>query len=264
MSTRTTRPGGGGLREGGSRTEVIERGGVGAYHGNLAWTLQDESLNARNPFAPNKPPYYERTVYANISGPILRDRLTLNFTVDDNKQENVGTVKAETPDGPFSLGVTRPTLRRFYDAKGVLQLRDAHSIIMGFQYGTTDSRNENVGDFTLPERASRTNEQNYMTDLRQVSILSDRTVHEVNLKWSKSHSETIPFSNAPAINVRGAFDSGGAQNLQRTNRNTYELSNLVYFAGDTLTMRAGGPGLAHAPELVLRGEFLWRVHLFRS
>ena len=231
--------GGGGLREGGSRTEVIERGGVGAYHGNLAWTLQDESLNARNPFAPNKPPYYERTVHANISGPILRDRLTLNFTVDDNKQENVGTVKAETPDGPFSLGVTRPTLRRFYDAKGVLQLRDAHSIIMGFQYGTTDSRNENVGDFTLPERASRTNEQNYMTDLRQVSILSDRTVHEVNLKWSKSHSETIPFSNAPAINVRGAFDSGGAQNLQRTNRNTYELSNLVYFAGDTLTMRAG-------------------------
>ncbi len=147
--------GGGGLREGGSRTEVIERGGVGAYHGNLAWTLQDESLNARNPFAPNKPPYYERTVYANISGPILRDRLTLNFTVDDNKQENVGTVKAETPDGPFSLGVTRPTLRRFYDAKGVLQLRDAHSIIMGFQYGTTDSRNENVGDFTLPERASK-------------------------------------------------------------------------------------------------------------
>ncbi len=231
--------GGGGLREGGSRTEVIERGGVGTYHGNLAWTLQDESLNARNPFAPNKPPYYERTVNANISGPIIRDWLTLNFTVDDNKQENVGTVKAETPDGPFSLGVTRPTLRRFYDAKSILQLRDAHSLIMGFQYGTSDSRNENVGDHTLPERASRTKEQNYMTDFRQVSILSDRTVHEVSLKLSQSHSETIPFSNATAITVRGAFDAGGAQNLKRTDRNTYELSNLVYFAGDTLTMRAG-------------------------
>ncbi len=231
--------GGGGLRGGGARTEVIERGGVGAFHGNLAWTLQDESLNARNPFAPNKPPYYERTVNANISGPIIRDRLTLNFTVDDNKQENVGTVRAETPDGPFSLGVTRPTLRRFYDVKSVLQLADAHSLIMGFQYGTTDSRNENVGDFTLPERASRTEGQNYMADLRQVSILSERTVHEVNLRWSKSHSETIPFSNAQAITVKGAFDAGGAQNLKRVNRSTYELSNLVYFAGEKLTMRGG-------------------------
>ena len=231
--------GGGGLRGGGAKTEVIERGGVGAFHGNLAWTLQDESLNARNPFAPNKPPYYERTVNANISGPIIRDRLTLNFTVDDNKQENVGTVKAETPDGPFSLGVTRPTLRRFYDVKGVLQIADAHSLIMSSQYGTTDSRNENVGDFTLPERASRTQGQNTMIYLREVSILSEQTVHEVNFRWSKVHSETIPFSNAPAIAVKGAFDTGGAQNLKRLNRNIYELSNLVYFAGDTLKIRGG-------------------------
>ena len=231
--------GGRGLVWGGATTEVIERGGVGAYHGNLALTFQDESLNARNPFAPNKPPYYERTVNANISGPVIRDRLTLNFTADDNKQENVGTVKAETPDGLFSLGVTRPTLERLYDVNGVLQLADAHSLIMGFQYGTTDSRNENVGDFTLPERASRTQVQDHAVDLRGVSVLSERTVHEIGLKWSKSHSETIPFSNAPAITVRGAFESGGAQNLKRIDRDTYELSNLAYFAGERLTMRAG-------------------------
>ena len=231
--------GGGGLREGGAKTEVIERGGVGAFHGNLAWTFQDESLNARNPFAPNKPPYYERTVNANISGPIIRDRLTLNLTIDDNKQENVGTVKAETPDGPFSLGVTRPTLRRSYDVKGVLQLANAHSLIMGFQYGTTDSRNENVGDFVLPERASRTQGQNTMVDLREVSILSGRTVHEVHLIWSEEHRETNPFSNARMITVKGAFEAGGAQNRSRTDRNTYELSNLIYFAGEKLTVRSG-------------------------
>src|SRR5262245_46629426 len=41
------------------RTEVIQRGGVGAFHGNFMAMFQDESLNARNPFASNKPPYYE-------------------------------------------------------------------------------------------------------------------------------------------------------------------------------------------------------------
>ena len=234
-----TATGAGGLRGGGAKTEVIERGGVGAFHGNFASTFQDEKLNARNPFAGNKPPYYERTIDGNISGPIIRDRLSVNFTVSDNKQENVGTVKAETPAGPFSLGVTRPTLNRSYDVNGVLQLADAHSLIMGFQYATTDSRNENIGDFTLPERASRTQGQNHVIDLREISILSERTVHDLRLTWRKDHSETNPASNALAITVKDAFNGGGAQNRNRIDGNTYELSNLIYYAGDKLTMRSG-------------------------
>ncbi len=135
------------LHERGARTEVIERGGVGAFHGSFASTFQDEQFNARNPFARNKPPYYERTIDGNVSGPIISNRLSLNFTVSDNKQENVGTVKAETPSGPFSLGITRPTLNRSYDLTGVLQLAEAHSLNIGFQYATRDSKNEKRGRF---------------------------------------------------------------------------------------------------------------------
>src|SRR5262245_50187261 len=43
-----------GPQSGGAKTEVIERGGVGAFHGNFASTFQDEKFNARNPFAVNK------------------------------------------------------------------------------------------------------------------------------------------------------------------------------------------------------------------
>ena len=242
---------------------MIERGGVGAFHGNFASTFQDEKLNARNPFASNKPPYYERTIDGNISGPIIRDRLSLNFTVSDNKQENVGTVKAEIPTGPFSLGVTRPTLNRSYDVKGVLQLADAHSLNMDFQYATGDSKNENVGDFALPERASRTQTQNYMVDLREISILSERTVHDVHFIWRKDHSETNPFSNALAIIVKDAFTGGGAQNKNRTNGNKYELSNLIYFAGEKLTMRSGFQGWQRRQHSLSRRQLLRRIHIFR-
>jgi hypothetical protein len=228
-----------GPQSGGAKTEVIERGGVGAFHGNFASTFQDEKFNARNPFAINKPPYYERTIDGNISGPIIRDRFSMNLTVSDNKKNNVGTVKAETPTGPFSLGVTRPTLNRSYDVKGILQLADAHSLNMGFQYATSDSKNENVGDFGLPERASRTQTKNYMVDLREISVLSERTVHDVRFIWQKDHSETNPFSNAPAIIVKDAFTGGGAQNKNRSDGNQYDLSNLIYFAGEMLTMRSG-------------------------
>ena len=228
-----------GLHERGAKTEVIERGGVGAFHGNFASTFQDEKFNARNPFASNKPPYYERTIDGNISGPIIQDRLTLSFTVSDNKQENAGTVQAETPTGPFSLGITRPTLNRSYDLKNVLQLADTHTMNIGLRYATRDSNNENVGDFALPERASRTRTQDYEVDLREIWTLSERTVHDLRFKWRKDRSETNPASNATTIIVKDAFTGGGAQNKRRVDGNEYELSNLVYFAGDNLTMRVG-------------------------
>jgi len=244
-----------GPQSGGAKTEVIERGGVGALHGNFASTFQDDKFNARNPFANNKPPYYERTIDGNISGPVIRDRLTLNFTASDNKKENVGTVKAELPDGPFSLGVTRPTLNRSYDLRSVLQLADAHSLNMDFKYATGDSKNENVGDFALPERASRTKTQNYVVDLREIAILSERTVHDVRFIWRKDHTATNPFSNAPAIIVKDAFTAGGAQNKQTQNGNEYELSNLIYYAGEKLTMRSGFQGWQRRQRAIWEDNF---------
>ncbi len=255
FNVETGQASGAGLREMGTRTEVIERGGAGAFHGSLASTFQDEQFNARNPFASNKPPYYERTIDGNISGPIIGERLSMNFTFSDNKQENVGTVKAETPTGPFSLGITRPTLNRLYDLKGVLQLANAHSMNIAFQYATRDSENENVGDFALPERASRTQTQDYMVDLREIWFLSERTAHDIRFKWRRDHSETNPFSIATGIVVKDAFTGGGAQNERRVNGNEYELSNLIYFAGEKLTMRSGFQMLHRRERLISEENF---------
>jgi outer membrane receptor protein involved in Fe transport len=110
---------------------------------------------------------------------------------------------------------------------------------MGFQYASSDSKNENVGDFALPERASRTQAHDYSIDLREISILSERTVHDVRFKVTRDHSERNPASTALTIIVKDAFTSGGAQNLTRNDTDTYELSNLIYFAGEKLTMRSG-------------------------
>ena len=255
FNVETGQASGAGLREMGTKTEVIERGGVGAFHGSLASTFQDESLNARNPFARNKPPYYERTIDGNISGPIIGDRLSLNFTFSDNKQENVGTVKAETPTGPFSLGVTRPVVNRSYETRGILRIADAHSLHMSFQYATEDRKNENVGDFALPERASRSQTQDYMVDLREIWTLSERTVHDIRFIWRQDHSETNPFSNAQAIIVKDAFTGGGAQNERRVDGNDYELSNLIYFAGDKLTVRSGFQMLHRSERSISEDNF---------
>jgi hypothetical protein len=231
-----------GPQSGGAKTEVIEHGGVGALHGLFSSTFQDDKFNARNPYADNKPPYYERLINGNLSGPVIQNRLSLNFTFLDDKKENVGTVKAQLPTGPFALGVTRPTLNRSYDLRSTYQLADAHSLVMDLQYGSGDSQNESVGDFGLPERASRTQTRNYVGDLREISILSARLVHDVHFILRRDRSETVPFSNAPAIIVKDAFTGGGAQNQALSIGTEYQVSNLIYYAGDKLTMRSGFQG----------------------
>src|SRR5688500_6781049 len=101
-----------GYGSGGGGTEVIQRGGVGAWHGNSQFLLKDDALNARNAFAGNKPPYQERRVSADVSGPAIPGRLTSSASFYQQESENVGTIRATRPDGVFALGITRPNTFR--------------------------------------------------------------------------------------------------------------------------------------------------------
>ena len=244
-------PGGG--RE---RTEVIQRGGTGTYHGNFMAMFQDEALNARNPFADNKPPYYERTINGNFSGPLLRNRLTIDLTYNDNRRENVGTVKAETPDGPFALGITRPDVNRFFEGRGIAQLREAHALHFGFKFGMDTRKNQSIGNFTLPERGSNSEGHNYDFDVRQISELSGRTVHEARFAWRQERDETYPITTGVAINVLDAFNGGGAQSRVESEVRTYEFGNLLYHVGNRLTLRAGFSGSYRREHLIREKNFL--------
>jgi hypothetical protein len=248
-----------GPQAGGVRTEVIQRGGAGAFHGNFMAMFQDERLNARNPFASNKPPYYERTIDGNFSGPIIQDRLTAGFVLKNNRAENVGTVKAETLNGPFALGITRPVVDKLYEGSGILQLAEPHSLHFGFTYSTNSRENLNIGDFTLPERGSNSDLKSYIVDLREISVLSEKTVHEFRFGWRSDDSLTRPITTGVAINVLDAFNGGGGQNYNKLDATIYEFGNLLYRADDKYTLRTGFTGSYRREKSIIEnntiGEF---------
>ena len=256
---------GGGTGPGSLRqsTEVIERGGTGAFHGNVSAAFQDDALNARNPKAGNRPPYYERTISGNISGPLIRDRLTASFSLRDNRRENVGTVNALTLDGPFTLGITRPNVNRSYEGRGIFQLSEAQSLHFGAEYRSGSRENQGIGNFTLPERGSNSESRDYELGLRHIAVLSERVVYETRFSWEKGSSETTPLTVGPADNVLAAFNGGGGQTRRATDVADYEFGNLLYFTGGRLTLRAGTEGSYRREREVDEDNFSWSVYVFR-
>ena len=241
---------------GAGTAEVIQRGGVGAYHGRAEFLLKDESLNAGRRFANNKPPYQERQTSFDISGPVVPGRLTTSFSFSQHRAENVDTIRATLPDGIFALGITRPTVRRGFTVGNTYQLADAHSLSVDLSYGTTSSEKQGSGGFTLPERAHTFSARNWGIGVRQFSSLSSRSIYETRFSVDSNHDETTPITDTVQINVFDTFNGGGAQNRTENTGRTYEFGNLYTRFGEALTVKAGLEGAYRTNRSFSEDNFL--------
>lgn len=235
--------------------EVIERGGAGAFHGNVQFLIKDDALNARNPFAPNKPPYQERQVRVDVSGPLIPGRLTTGFGFGQDEAENIDTVHATLPDGLFELGIARPTTNRFYESSNTLRLSDAHSLDLNLAYWTDESNNQGIGLFTLPERASSSEGNGWDLEVRQFSTLSPRSIYETRFAFTDSRQQTTPLTEGVQIDVLDAFLRGGSQNRSEETGRNYQFGNMFTRVGEQWTLKAGVEGVYQTNRSVSEANF---------
>ena len=229
-------------------TEVIQRGGAGAWHGTTQSLFKDDALNARNVFAANKPPYQERQINVDVGGPTVPGRLTTNLVVQYSLAQNVDTINATLPDGPFALGITRPTTNRSVETRNTLQLADAHSLGFNARYFTDDHKDEGIGGFTLRDRASHRNGANWNAQIRQFSALGSGSLYETRFIVYGNRTKIVPFSDAVRVDVSDTFNSGGSQNQYRDDNRVYEFGNLYTRLGQKLTLKTGVEGFYRQSE----------------
>jgi hypothetical protein len=238
-------------RMGNRRTEVFQRGGIGAFHGNFQFLLKDESLNAsrrsynRGRRVPTvKPPYQERQANFNISGPLIPNRLTWSFIGSQNEAENVETINATLAGGvPFSREVVRPTTERSFATTGTYQLAESHSLNFSLTYAPYSRRNQGIGGFVLPERAWTTRGNTWDFEVKPFSALSPQSTYEARFKIRRGHVDTLPTTNGVLIDVVEAFGGGGSQNRSTVDERTYEFGTLYTRVSGNLALRAGMSGV---------------------
>lgn len=238
-----------------SRTEVIQRGGVGAFHGNVEFLLRDDALNARNPFARNKPDSQERQLSIDVSGPVIRNRLTSRVFFFQNEAENVDTIHAQLPGGVFEEGIVRPTTDRSYATTNTLQIGELSALDLAGEYFTSKGENQGIGGFTLREQAYTTEGDAWNFSARHFSVLSGGALFEYNFGVDSETESVIPSSDAVQINVLDAFSRGGAQNASETVHRNYQFGGMYTRIGEAWTFRAGVDGVYRTRRSDVRQNF---------
>jgi hypothetical protein len=103
-------------RMGHGRIEIITRPGTDRYRGSASFRFNNDALNTRNPYAPNKPPYQREDYGMEFAGPISRGKASFQVesdyrSVDDNQTINALVLDNNLMSTPFAQTITRPQSR---------------------------------------------------------------------------------------------------------------------------------------------------------
>jgi hypothetical protein len=144
-------------RVGFGRVEVFTKPGTDRLRGEAGFEFGDARLNARNPFATERPPSQRRMLQGNLAGPLgKRSSFFLALERFDNQETSVINAMVLNPahsEVPFRQAVVSPGVTNEIETRLDRQLTPSHTLVGRFLLEKRTMKNTGLDTFTLPERA---------------------------------------------------------------------------------------------------------------
>jgi uncharacterized membrane protein YgcG len=232
-------------RLGFGRIEILTRPGTNKFRGQASFSFNDESLNSRNPFAPNRAPFQSRQFEGNLSGPIISKKASyfLDFErrdISDNSIINATILNPQFNITPFSLAVLTPQTRTTFSPRFDYALNQKNTLVARYSYTHTARDNSGVGDFNLLTRAFNTATTQHSFQVTETAILAPTVVNETRFQFTHSNREQEGDNSIPTIRVLDAFTGGGSQvGLAFNKESRWELSNNTSWALNKHALKFG-------------------------
>jgi hypothetical protein len=248
------------------RVEVFTKPGTDKFHGNYSIQGGDKAFNTSNPFlgqSNTQPDYHTVFMIGSISGPINRFS---SFTVggshrdiQDNSIVNPGGYYASSADAtvpcqPGDLTCTyypsypesaravfHPQTRSDLSPRFDFALGDKNTLTVRYQYYVNGSKNNGVGNTTLPTAGYSSDATEHTIQISDTQIVNSHVINETRFEYQRESSSQNPLSTAPTLSVQGIFTSGGSsQGVQRSTSNHIEIQNYTSVALEKHFLRLGG------------------------
>lgn len=221
--------------------QIITKPNVKQWSGNASAAYRGDQFNARNAFAETQTPDQFRRFSMGARGPLVKDKTALTMYVDGNRSFEGGTIFAQNPTG----GDIRDQVKQPYEQTNVtLGLEHAltanQTLRLEYRHGTNERHNQGVGDFSIMDRAYDTDSTSQRLRAQTQGLIGKTTLNEFRVEVNRNSNSRSSFSDAPAINIIGAYMAGGAGQDSRGTTTTLELADDVDFSmGRNHALRAG-------------------------
>jgi hypothetical protein len=213
------------------RVEIITKTGTDKLRGQLFFNFNDESLNARNPFAANRAPFQSRFYGGSVSGPIIPNKLSFFMNVEQRNVTDNAVVNAIVLDDAlrpvqFNPAVVVPQTRTSINPRLDFQINPRHSLVFRYSFLRLNTENAGVGDFSLPSTAYDTSFRQHNLQLTETAILSPSVVNELRFQFVNTHRGQKGDNSIPNLRVLEAFTGGGSPiGLAFNDENRFELQD---------------------------------------
>jgi Carboxypeptidase regulatory-like domain len=219
-------------RIGYGRIEILTKPGTDKLHGSVFYQTDSGALDARNPFATEKPSFLTQQFQGTLSGSINK-KTSFFLDFSDRHQDDQALIKATIlgPDylpEPLTQNVPTPTSRLSFSPRVDHQLNSKVTLQARYTFTRSTSDNTGVGGFNLATQGVDTETTTQSAQLIGTWVVNARAINESRFQYTRSANSQSSVSAVPTINVNGYFTGNAAtQGPQYTDQGSYELQNYT-------------------------------------
>lgn len=220
---------------------VVTKSGTNDLHGTGFYFGRDDMLNARNAFAPTKPPYRQSRVGGSLGGPLRLNKTHFFSTYEFNDVDEVKIIAlpasnpfATRENGVFPSGKTN----HLAHAKVDHRFNDRHAMLLRYAYDNQFTLRS--GNPSSDSRQGDDYSRAHSVVAEETWILSDRRVNNLRLHVLKHDVGTEPHSFDVGI-TRPSIATGQAPTWpQYFPRTRVMASDTLYVTTSRHDLKLGG------------------------
>ena len=231
------------------RVEIFTKPATEDWHGEVGFNFNDESINARNPFAANRPAEQIRNWSASLGGPLVKNRWGYFVSFDRRAQDENSIINATTLNPvtftpqPLTATFTRPARATDFTFRTDYLLRSSQTLRFRYRYSGSNEGNQGLDDgFSLPSRVFSRNSHENTFRASLVSVFSEQALNEAFIELGRRRAQTRAADTTPGVEVLDTFTGGGQQSAAESSEvaRSLSLQNNLTFARGRHTIKFGG------------------------
>jgi hypothetical protein len=223
-------------RLGYGRIDIFTQPGAASYHGSASTEYNDARMNALSTFLSNStqppPTYHTWLSDASLGGPAGKNA-SFFFAFQRRNIDRANLVNTDILDSnlnvvPYVASVDNPRILTDVNPRVDLQLGPKNTLVVDYEYFRIGENNDGVDTQSLPSTAYNTGRNHHSLRLLETQSLGVNALNQVNFQYLHFHNTQTPESLAPAVDVLGAFLSGGTTGGALDRHEThYELQDYA-------------------------------------